>query len=538
MAARVVLITLESLSADECGAGGAPEARTPHLDRLARHGWQARYATSPAATSRTGLATLLTGLRPREHGLTRDEFALTAKRTLPQTLTARGIRTAVFAGTAAADARHGLTRGFSRREEPFRPGTDRVGEPWNEPGEADAAALARGLETWWREADEDAHTPSFAWVHLAGRTSGTSERTDGALETILRAVGEGGAPLVIVTSPAVPDAGRPIPWIVAGPEVPRGVRAAPASLEDATAVLAAAFAGAEPFARALAGAPQDSPDDAWSAPHVAAVPPLARPARDALVRARELDRAGDLESARQAYAEACRVEPRLVGARMRLAAIDRALGHPREAAEDARDVLAAVPNHPEAEVLLARLLAAERNPDQAADLVRDVLRVAPGHAGALAARAEIETLRGNPTAAVRDLRVALAAVGSRSDELVAIAGELSRVGLHPEAVTTARRALETGDRSPPARFALAFALSGAERYAESVDEYAALITDHPEYLPPYRNLGALMARDGELERAIRLWESGLRIHPDDPGLRANVEEARRALGLGTLGGDP
>jgi tetratricopeptide (TPR) repeat protein len=185
---------------------------------------------------------------------------------------------------------------------------------------------------------------------------------------------------------------------------------------------------------------------------------------------------------------------------------------------------------------LARLRAADHDPDQASALLREVLAVSPRHAGALAARAEVEILRGSADAAVRDLRTALAAAGGRSDDLVAIAGGLSAAGLPDDAIAAARRALATGDHSPPARYALAFALSKAERYPESVEEYASLIRDHPAYLPPYRNLGALMARDGELERAIHLWESGLQISPDDPGLLANVEQARRALGLGTLGG--
>ena len=89
---------------------------------------------------------------------------------------------------------------------------------------------------------------------------------------------------------------------------------------------------------------------------------------------------------------------------------------------------------------------------------------------------------------------------------------------------------------PDARYTLAWVLEQAERFPESVQEYELLIRDHPEYLPPYRNLGALMARDGEVERAIRLWEEGLRHHPDDPGLRTNVEAARGALGEATLGG--
>jgi hypothetical protein len=45
-----------------------------------------------------------------------------------------------------------------------------------------------------------------------------------------------------------------------------------------------------------------------------------------------------------------------------------------------------------------------------------------------------------------------------------------------------------------------------------------------------------MARDGEVERAIGLWESGLQYAPDDPGLKSNIETARAALGLATLGG--
>ena len=57
------------------------------------------------------------------------------------------------------------------------------------------------------------------------------------------------------------------------------------------------------------------------------------------------------------------------------------------------------------------------------------------------------------------------------------------------------------------------------------------LEDHPDHLPTYFNMGALMARDGELSRAVTLWERGLRYHPGNAGLQANIDQALDALGL-------
>jgi tetratricopeptide (TPR) repeat protein len=146
------------------------------------------------------------------------------------------------------------------------------------------------------------------------------------------------------------------------------------------------------------------------------------------------------------------------------------------------------------------------------------------------AAAEAALARDDRSAAVSHLRRGLAA-GPLPDELLGIARAFSRAGFHSDAVESARAAIAAGGPTPEARYTLAWTLEQAERYDECVREYFALIGDHPEYLAPYRNLGALMARDGELSRAIELWERGLRHHPDDPGLRANVDEALEALGL-------
>lgn len=524
VAELVLLVTVEDLGAGDLGCGGAPRARTPHLDRLARAGTQAVDVLSPSLSTRAALATILTGQLPSRHGLDSDDVVLGPVRSLAEVLAAEGTQTAAFAGTGAADRRHGLGRGFQRHTAPFRAGNDRVEEPWCQPGFADASTLARELQDW---TDDERNGPAFGWVHLGDRVDGSPADADRAFAELQRSISRAGPVLIVVTSPHGSDAERSVPLLVRGPRVPVGTRPGPSSLEDVTTILAGSFAGAAHLARALEPAPGNRarPDQTLTP----ADPP-------ALTRARNLDRKGFTLEARAAYLAALQANPRRVNVRWRESELARRTAAFQEAADGARAVLAEVAEHPEARVLLARLLLAQHDTEHALEMIEPVLAADPRHAGALAVRSDLASGRNDPAAAVRDLRAALAAAGHRTDDLVAVGAGLSRAGLHGDAIRTVRRAVELGDQSENARYTLAFTLERAERYPEAVDEYVRLINEHPRYLPPYRNLGALMARDSEVERAIRLWERGLEFHPEDPGLLANVEAARRALGLATLGG--
>ncbi|MCA9753764.1 MAG: sulfatase-like hydrolase/transferase [Gemmatimonadetes bacterium] len=514
VAETLVLVTAEGLDAADIGCTGNPEARTPAIDRLARRGVLAREAHAPTDVARIGLATVLTGRAPEDHGLTNIEFSLEENvPTVASLLAERGVDTAAFAGSADADGRHGLGRGFAHHGTFFAE-QGRVGEPWREPGFRAAGALATDFTRWLAD-----HTagPRFVWFHVDQRP------VDDAVHAITRELPPDA--FVVLTSS---DGFEDVALIASGPTVSPRVRAGVTSTEDAASMLCGAFAGADLLADALADVPGDR-----RVPGVAAEslePSVTRH----LELARAADRRDDVQTALQEYRAACAGEPRLVAARLRAAELARRTGDTEVWIDDASAVLARVPEHPEARVLLARALAARRD-EHALSLVAGVLDVTPRHAGALTLRAELDFEGGDPGAAVDRLRLARAAAGENPEDLVDVALGLSHGGLHAEAVRTAQAARRL-DEGPRERYTLAFVLEQAERFPESAHEYSSLIRDHPDYLPPYLNLGALMARDGEIERAIALWEQGLERHPDDPSLRANVESARRALGLGTLGG--
>ncbi|MGQ0722306.1 MAG: tetratricopeptide repeat protein [Candidatus Eiseniibacteriota bacterium] len=184
---------------------------------------------------------------------------------------------------------------------------------------------------------------------------------------------------------------------------------------------------------------------------------------------------------------------------------------------------------PEEALRAARELTG-RSPRQAAKVLAPLLAQSPVAPEVRVAAGDIALESDDPAAAVAHFREA--ARTSADPALLLEAGRgMARAGFPDDGIAVVRRVLDGGDPGPEARYTLAWILEKAERYPECVREYSGLLADHPDYVPAYRNLGALMARDGELPRAIRLWRRGLEHAPGDAGLEANIREATEALEL-------
>jgi tetratricopeptide (TPR) repeat protein len=222
-------------------------------------------------------------------------------------------------------------------------------------------------------------------------------------------------------------------------------------------------------------------------------------------------------------------QPGLVTARVRAADLARRAGDVRGAADHARRALAHPPEDPADLAALARALAST-DPRRAQTVLAPLLESSPGRTDVELAAAEVALARNDRSGALGHLRRAAATEPAPAQKLDLARG-FSRAGFHDDAVEVARGAIAAGDASAEARYTLAWTLEQAERYDECVHEYFALLEDHPDHLAAYLNLGALMARDGELERAVALWERGLRHDPGNESLRANVDQALEALGL-------
>jgi choline-sulfatase len=267
----VLLVTIDTLRADRVGAWGDREARTPHLDALARAGLVFERAYAPAPLTLPSHATIMTGLLPPAHGVRGNgSFALgPGPPTLAEAMGARGLRTAAFVGAFPVAARFGLGRGFLHYDDRFEkaPG---VHYEFAERRGPEVAAAARA----WLA---DNPGPSFVWVHLfdphapydppaASRAAdpyrGEIAAADAALGDLLAAWdARPGASYVAVTSDHgeafgehgeeshslfVYDVTLHVPLVLRGPGLAARREAAAVGLDDLAATLLARVPGAGP----------------------------------------------------------------------------------------------------------------------------------------------------------------------------------------------------------------------------------------------------------------------------------------------------
>ncbi len=124
----VLLITLDTTRADRLGAYGAPFARTPNFDALARRGVRFERAIAPTPLTLPSHASILTGLVPRRHGV-RDNSGFSLAPEVPslaERLREAGYATAAFVSSAVLDRTGGLDRGFALYDDGVRVGDRRA----------------------------------------------------------------------------------------------------------------------------------------------------------------------------------------------------------------------------------------------------------------------------------------------------------------------------------------------------------------------------------------------------------------------------
>lgn len=247
-ARHVVLITIDTLRADAVGAYGAPAARTPTLDGLARDGARFDRAWATAPITLPSHASLMSGRYPPGHHARHNGMAVGEDvPTLATALQAAGFDTAAFVSAYPLDRRFGLARGFDVYDDELPRSAD--GEPLNErPG---AETVNRAIAWLGRRGD----ARLFLWVHLfephapygtfdaavplQSRYAQEVTTADREVGRLLDALGDRAArTLVIVAadhgeafgehgevghSMFVYDSTLRVPLLMRGPRVPRGV---------------------------------------------------------------------------------------------------------------------------------------------------------------------------------------------------------------------------------------------------------------------------------------------------------------------------
>lgn len=263
----VLVVTIDTCRADRLGCYGAARPTTAAMDALAARGTVFEQASAPAPLTLPSHCTLLTGLYPDRHTV-RDNGAARLPEsadTLPEILRDAGWSTAAFVAAFPVESKFGLDQGFDTYGDDFS--GPAAGTGFSERTNDVASRLFYDERTAsevvdealpWLEAAARGPDPFFAWVHLfdphaSYRAPARFARQYGAdsYEAEVAFVDEQIARLleslegledrvtVLVTADHGESLGEHeeathglfiyesslrVPWILAGPDVPRGLR--------------------------------------------------------------------------------------------------------------------------------------------------------------------------------------------------------------------------------------------------------------------------------------------------------------------------
>ena len=581
---NVLLVTVDTLRADHLGCYGDEAARTPVIDALAARG--ARFETAIAHSPITGPshASILTGLTPLGHGVRNNsDYVLPAGvPTLPDTFARAGYRTAAFVSGFPLERRFGYDRGFETYDDAFPRGSDPRRAPYVErPADLTTRAAAR-----WLDDRASSPGPWFLWVHyydphspyepppeyarrFAGRPyDGEIAFVDAQLGLLLRRLDEGGLAdrtLVVVTADHgeslgehgeathgmfVYDSTLRVPWILAGPGIPkgrtvkamgRGIDVAPTILDYAGQAVAASIEGRS-VRPAIEGRPMsDEPayaESLFASLHLRWAPLYAwRTSKWKLVDAPRPElfdlEADPAERHDRAGLEPSRVEAlrRPLRAALRATTPDATATVDAEAAGRLRSLgyLGGGPFSPgtassrrdpkDALPLVARLERgmelARVDPQTSVAELTAVLNEAPEAVLARRYRAVALGVLGRAGEAVDDMRAIEKAGPLTAEDLVVLADSLRLAGRVDEALAALDRALALQPRLVPAWLSRGDVLVNANRTEEAAQAFRKVLAISPEHSEALRGLGDLALVHGDVQAAGGFYERVLGASPND-----------------------
>lgn len=158
---NIIVISIDTLRHDHVSGYGYERQTTPNLDRLMAGGKRFESARTVEPLTAPAMATMLTGLYPHEHGISRNGLALFKDLdSLPKTLHEHGYQTAAFVSNWTLKARlSGLGEHYEKYEGIF------TRKRWLGLflDEADAQDLSDAAIDYLENVSHD--KPFFLWLH-------------------------------------------------------------------------------------------------------------------------------------------------------------------------------------------------------------------------------------------------------------------------------------------------------------------------------------------------------------------------------------
>jgi arylsulfatase A-like enzyme len=163
--ANVLLIVVDTLRADHLSLAGYGRPTSPRLAEYAQRGTYFDGFHSHSSWTRTSVATLLTSLMPRSHGLVSPADGLPRSlTTLPEVLQEAGYQTFAFVANPQIHPQFGFEQGFDGFFEIYRSDTDEngIGSEDSLASTTDDRVLDKALAVLL----EERAVPYFAYIHL------------------------------------------------------------------------------------------------------------------------------------------------------------------------------------------------------------------------------------------------------------------------------------------------------------------------------------------------------------------------------------
>ena len=577
-ARNLLIITIDTLRADQVGAYGDREARTPAIDAVAQRGVTFLRAFAPTPITLPSHASLMTGRYPAGHGARHNGMRLDlAVPTLADRLSAAGFSTGAFVAAFPLDRRFGLIKGFQTYGDRLPRGPD--GRQANER----AGSMVVDEAIGWLQSQSNARF--FAWVHLfephapyGNPRSGSPAQSryrdevaeaDRQVARLVAALGDRlDATLIVVTSDHgeafgehgeishsvfVYDTTLHVPLILAGPGVKAGTRidrpvglvdivptvvnALDVSSMDADGIdLSGALAGAEPVERLLY-AETFAPllDFGWSplravresgwkyidAPKPELYNLSSDSAETANVIATERSRATTLQAQVQRYSggdptKAARPDRESAGRLQALGYVAGGGGTPGAPRPDPKDKR-------ELAARIARVTSGELQGPALVDALRRILQEDPANPQANLRLGHVLLESNRCTDAVPRFRAAIDAKLPSADAHLGLAGCQAARRDFAGAAATLRDAERVEPGNPIVLANLGLVLSDGGKPAEAIDPLQRALTADPDLHPARFALAIAFARLGRRAEAARMAEELLRRLPPNAPQRLEVQ---------------
>lgn len=195
-----------------------------------------------------------------------------------------------------------------------------------------------------------------------------------------------------------------------------------------------------------------------------------------------------------------------------------------------REILAAVPEHPDALHLLGLVAAQQGRLDDAAVLMRRSLAANGDNAAAHVNLGNVLGMTGHPGEALDSYTRAIGIAPEYTEAYCNRGNVLKDLGRHPEALEDYDRAIALWPDYPEAHYNRGVLLQGIGRREDALAGYRRAIEVRPGYADAYNNSGVLLQDMRRFDEALSMLKQAIALNPQYAGAFNNQGNVLRDLG--------